>query len=144
MIAQFAKDLEAAIRAEVREQLIAAIEAGVGTPRSGKAASKARDVPTDKVDAKRAAGPKKRVRRSAEDLAEIQRRITDLLAQGGKLTSEEIQEQLGLDKEAIQRPLQLLRESSEVKTTGEKRSMRYFVGTGKAGVLRRTKGEAAE
>ncbi len=140
IIAKFAQDLETAIRQEIREQLLAAVDSGV-TPRAG---APARAKGKGRRTAKATPQAKKRVRRSAEAIGEVQEKVVKLLSQGTKLSSEEIQEKLGLDKQEIQRPLQLLRESAEVKTVGEKRSMRYFVGAGRASVVKRTKAEAAE
>lgn len=137
IISKFASDLEAAIRAEVREQLLSAIESGVASPRSERSTPKT-------IGKAKPAQAGKRVRRSAEALTEVQGAITKLLGQGSKLTSQEIQEQLGLAKEAIQRPLALLRDAGTVKTVGEKRNMRYFAGAGRAGVVKRAKTDAAE
>jgi hypothetical protein len=119
IIAQFSSDLEAAIRAEVARQLLAA--AGVqgavakgASPRVAKAAAKA-------------AAPKagKRVRRSPEQLEAVQAQILKALG-SKKLSSEQIQEATGLSKETLQRPLQLLRDEKRLRTSGQKRAMVYF------------------
>ncbi len=150
LIAKFAEDLETAIRAEVRDQLLAAVEGSHGKREAGpavrasKGATKGAPKSAPKAKAKGAPGSGRRVRRSAEQLGAVQNRITHLRAQGGKLTSEEIQEKLSLSKEDIQRPLQLLRDDGAVNTVGSRRSMQYFVGAAKAGVVKRAKSDASE
>ncbi len=125
--------MEALLERVAREQVIAALEATKVRPsRHAK----------QTVEPERPAG--RRVRRSAAQLAEVQSQIVKLLASTPKLTSEEIQEKLGLAKEDLQRPLQLLRDDGKVKSLGERRAMRYFVGAGKPGVIKRVRPEASE
>jgi len=83
------------------------------------------------------------VRRNAEQLAEVQERILAVLTEQPGLTSEQLQEAVGLQKQELQRPLQILRDDHKIRTTGQKRAMRYFPGAGKAGVVRR-RNKAAE
>lgn len=66
------------------------------------------------------------MRRSAEQLAEVQEKILGVLSKTPGLTSEEIQEALGLEKKDLQRPLTLLRGEKRVKTKGQRRGMKYF------------------
>jgi len=66
------------------------------------------------------------VRRTAEELAEVQEQVVGLLTKNPGLTSEEIQEALSLEKKDLQRPLTLLRDEKRVKTKGQRRGMKYF------------------
>jgi hypothetical protein len=124
VVSKFVDELTAIIKEAAKEQVLAALaSSGFAAPAPvrggrGRKAAAAAPVPSSG----------RRGRRSAEQLAQIQERIVALLAKEPKLNSEEIQERLGLTKEDIFRPLQLLRESGGVKTVGEKRSMRYYVG----------------
>lgn len=85
----------------------------------------------------------RRVRRNAEQLAEVQEQVLAVLGKTPGLTSEQLQDAVGLEKQELQRPLQLLRDEHKIRTTGQKRAMRYFPGAGKAGVVRR-RSKAAE
>lgn len=138
IIERFTADLEAAIREEIHTQLVAAI---AGSKSAAKSSRGANGIASGAAKSKAKAG--RRVRRSAEQLAEIQQRIVALLGAEPKLTSEQIQERLGLGKDDVQRPLQLLRDDGRVKTVGERRAMRHYVGSGKPGVIKRAKKEAA-
>jgi predicted HTH transcriptional regulator len=136
-IARFVTDMEALLQQAAKEAVLAALKATQSSPaRRGKEKEKEAEVAEPDTG--------RRVRRSAAQLAEVQSKIVKLLQSTPKLTSEEIQEKLGLSKEDIQRPLQLLRDEDKVKAIGERRSMRYFVGAGKPGVIKRVKREAAE
>lgn len=66
------------------------------------------------------------MRRTAEELAEVQEQVVGLLTKNPGLTSEEIQEALSLEKKDLQRPLTLLRDEKRVKTKGQRRGMKYF------------------
>ena len=132
-IARFVSDMEGLLQQAAKAQVLAALKAAqAAAPRRVKQQEEA------------APSLGRRVRRSAEQLAQVQSKIVNLIHNTPKLTSEEIQEKLGLSKEDIQRPLQLLRDEGKVKAIGERRSMRYFVGAGRPGVIKRAKREAAE
>ena len=128
-IESFVLDMQALIRRAAEEQLQAILS------RDGAAASKrgvsgaGKSVASDE--------PVGRIRRSADQLAAVQEKIVKLLGAKPKLTSEEIQNELGLTKKDIQLPLQLLRDEKRINAKGERRAMRYFVGAGRAGVVRR-------
>ncbi len=125
--------MEVLLQQAAKEAVLAALKASQSTPaRRGK----------QKEEVAPPSG--RRIRRSAAQLAEVQSQIVKLLQSTPKLTSEEIQEKLGLTKEDIMRPLQLLRDEDKVKAIGERRAMRYFVGAGKPGVIKRVKRDAAE
>ena len=120
IISRFSAELEAAIRQEVGRQLLAAAGLqGAATTKTAKV-SKAASAP---VKAAKDGG--RRVRRSPEQLQAVQAQILKTLSGGKKLTSEQIQEATGLEKEDLQRPLQLLRDEKRVKTAGQKRAMTY-------------------
>jgi predicted HTH transcriptional regulator len=132
-VSRFVADMEVLLQQAAKEAVLAALKVSQSSaPRRGK----------QKEEPAPPSG--RRIRRSAAQLAEVQTQIVKLLQTTPKLTSEEIQEKLGLSKEDIQRPLQLLRDEDKVKAIGERRSMRYFVGAGKPGVIKRVKREAAE
>lgn len=131
----FVQDLRALLAQAARERLINVL-GSEGTP-SGRGAGRAAR------GSQRAPKSGGRVRRSAEQLAEVQERILSVLAKSPGLTSEQLQAAVGMEKQQLQRPLQLLREEHKIRTTGQKRAMRYFPGAGKAGVVRR-RSKAAE
>ncbi len=122
IIAQFSSELEAAIRAEVARQLLAAAGVQGAVPNASPRVAKT----APKTSAK-AATPKsgKRVRRSPEQLEAVQAQVLKALG-AKKLSSEQIQDATGLSKETLQRPLQLLRDEKRLKTSGQKRAMVYF------------------
>lgn len=128
-IESFVLDMQSLIRRAAEEQLQAILsrDGGTSSKRGSTTASKA------VVQAE----PAGRIRRSADQLAAVQEKIVKLLGAKPKLTSEEIQTELGLSKKDIQLPLQLLRDEKRINAKGERRAMRYFVGAGKPGVVRR-------
>jgi hypothetical protein len=139
VVSRFVYELTHLIREAAKEQVLAALaSSGMATSgRGGRGPKGAAAVETTPSG--------RRVRRSADQLAQVQDRIVALLGKETKLTSEEIQGKLGLSKEDIFRPLQLLREEGKLKTVGARRSMRYSLGAGRSGVVKRAKkGEAAE
>lgn len=141
-VAQFAQELSALVAEGIREQSRRALESrpsGDNPTPSSRSQTSGGDGASDGSSVSHLPQPQRRVRRTAEQLVEIQERIIKLITHHPKLTSEEIQEHLGLQKNDVQRPLDLLREEGDVRTIGERRAMRYFVGAGKPGVVRRVK-----
>lgn len=140
-IETFVQDIRALLAEAARERLLSVFEQPeAAAPRGRSAAAK----PKARGGQRQPKSRGRRVRRSPEQLAEVQDRILKVLAKNsGGLTSEELQHAVGLEKQELQRPLQLLREEHKVRVTGQKRAMRYFPGAGKAGVVRR-RSKAAE
>lgn len=132
----FVQDLRSLLSQAARERLISVLggEKAPAARSSGQSSTRTTQRP-----------PKsgRRVRRSAEQLGEVQERVLTVLAKTPGLTSEQLQEAVGMEKHELQRPLQLLRDEHKIRTTGQKRAMRYFPGAGKAGVVRR-RSKAAE
>lgn len=145
-IDSFVRDIRALLAEAARDRLLSAFEQQPGRAPRGRAAAAAKPRKQAARATKRApkGGGGRRVRRNAEQLAEVQERILRVLSKNsGGLTSEQLQEAVGLEKQELQRPLQLLRDEHKVRATGQKRAMRYFPGAGKAGVVRR-RSKAAE
>lgn len=116
----FVRDLQALLVEAARESVVAAL--GGATAPSGRGTRRAAA-----PRAKKAGRPSgRRVRRSAEQLAQVQEKVIAVLTKKPGLTSEEIQENLGLEKKDLQRPLTLLRDERRIKTKGQKRGMKYF------------------
>jgi len=142
-VAQFAHELSALVAEGIRQHSRRALESPPQSERGGSASSSATasrfDAAVDGSAVSEPDPPQRRARRTAEQLVEIQEKIIKLITHHPKLTSEEIQEHLGMQKSDVQRPLDLLREEGDVRTIGERRAMRYFVGAGKPGVVRRVK-----
>jgi predicted HTH transcriptional regulator len=132
----FVQDLRALLAQAARERLISVL-GGEKAPASRSSAQ------TSARTSQRPPKSGRRVRRSAEQLGEVQERVLAVLAKSPGLTSEQLQEAVGMQKHELQRPLQLLRDEHKIRTTGQKRAMRYFPGAGKAGVVRR-RSKAAE
>ena len=139
----FVQDLRTLLAQATKERLLSALgeAAAVGdAAREGIAPARAQ---RSRAAAQKAPRSGRRVRRNAEQLAEVQERILAVLTEQPGLTSEQLQEAVGLQKQELQRPLQILRDDHKIRTTGQKRAMRYFPGAGKAGDVRR-RNKAAE
>lgn len=125
-IDNFVRDLQALLVDAAKESLMAAL--GGATPTAARGAQRG-SAGRGRRGGRRAAAAAAsggRVRRSAEQLAEVQEKILGVLSKTPGLTSEEIQEALGLEKKDLQRPLTLLRGEKRVKTKGQRRGMKYF------------------
>ena len=120
-IEAFVRDLQDLLVEAARESVVAALGGAVEPARRRTR----RAAPTRTAKKGRKAGGR-RVRRSAEQLAEVQEKVIAVLSKKPGLTSEEIQETLGLEKRELQRPLTLLREERRIKTKGQKRGMKYY------------------
>jgi hypothetical protein len=137
--ARFVAEMQDLLEIQLREALIAAISEG-STPGVGKrgGAGTAASAPgrkhrgagglavESKTSASHAAGRAPRVRRSAADLDAVKQRLLETIALNPKLSSEELSERLGIPTKSLRGPLQLLRDEHKVRTTGQRRDMRYF------------------
>jgi hypothetical protein len=119
-IDNFVRDLQALLVDAAKESLMAALGGAAPVTRGASRKAAARPARGRKA----AAGG--RVRRSTEQLAEVQDKVLGALNKNPGMTSEEIQDALGLEKKDLQRPLTLLREEKRVKTKGQRRGMKYF------------------
>lgn len=129
----FVRDLQGLLVEAAKESLVAALGAGAPAPQQRRRGRPAAPAPAARARKAGGGATKKaakasqgRVRRTAEELAEVQEQVVGLLAKNPGLTSEEIQETLNLEKKDLQRPLTLLREEKRVKTKGQRRGMKYF------------------
>ena len=127
----FVRDLQGLLVEAAKESLVAALGGGGAAPRTRRGGRQVAQASAPRGRKSAAAGKapragKGRVRRSAEELAEVQDRVVGLLGKNPGLTSEEIQEALSLEKKDLQRPLTLLRDEKRVKTKGQRRGMKYF------------------
>lgn len=140
LIEKFVAEAQSLMADSAREQLLAAIGAApgatvVGKRRGPKATKPAKGAAKPAKAAAPAKGAKpakaakggKRIRRTPEQLAQVEGKILKLLAASPKLTSEEIQEKLNMSKPEIQLPLTMMREAGKLKTVGVRRGMRYSV-----------------
>lgn len=120
-IDNFVRDLQALLVDAAKESLMAALGGAAPVTRAAPRGTAARA-----TRGRKSAAPAGRVRRSAEQLADVQNKILGSLNKNPGMTSEEIQDALGLEKKDLQRPLTLLREEKRVKTKGQRRGMKYF------------------
>lgn len=129
----FVRDLQGLLVEAAKESLVAALGAGAPAPQQRRRGRPAAPAPAARARKAGGGATKKaakasqgRVRRTAEELAEVQEQVVGLLTKNPGLTSEEIQEALSLEKKDLQRPLTLLRDEKRVKTKGQRRGMKYF------------------
>src|SRR5690606_17883950 len=115
-IEAFVRDLQDLLVEAARESVVAALGGAVEPARRRTRRAAA---PRPAKKGRKAGG--RRVRRSAEQLADVQEKVIAVLSKKPGLTSEEIQETLGLEKRDLQRPLTLLRNERRIKTKGQKR-----------------------
>jgi len=116
----------------VRQSALEAVQealgaAGTATPRRNSARASA------------AAG--KRVRRSADGLAQIGASILDYVRANPGEGVEVISAALGMTSKELRRPIQMLIADGKLKTKGQKRGTTYFAGRGgaKPAAKRKTK-----
>jgi hypothetical protein len=128
-----------------------ALQEGVGTPvrrgpgrprGSGKAASgvPARRGPGRPSTAKSAAG--RRVRRSSEDVEEIAEQVLGYVRAHPGSRLEEIGRGLGTDTAGLKLPVKELLMTGRLRTEGQKRGTKYFVGGGGGGKKAGGRGKA--
>ena len=108
----FVRDLQGLLVEAAKESLVAALGGGGAAPRqrrrgrpAAQQAPAARSRKAGGAAKKAAKASQGRVRRTAEELAEVQEQVVGLLTKNPGLTSEEIQEALSLEKKDLQRPL---------------------------------------
>ncbi len=137
--ASFVAEMQNLIEAQLREALISAISEG---SRGGVSARGAADARKSAPGRKRrgaaglaleasanenpAPGRAARVRRTAADLDAVKQKLLETIALHPKLSSEELSERMGIPTKSLRGPLQLLRNEHKVRTSGQRRDMRYF------------------
>jgi hypothetical protein len=122
LASDFAKGVLAAIHGASLEEILGegASRRGPGRPRGSRRATRA------SAPAQRGRG-RKRIRRSAKDIAAVAERIVSFVGKHPKgLRAEQIRKELGIAKNAWMKPLGLALGSKKLRKTGEKRSTTYF------------------
>lgn len=142
-ISSLVQELMGIVDELARAELRSALDDSSGAARRPSSGQGRRKAPAGAAPAA-ARKQARRPRRSLEEVGQIQSLVLQLLIQQPGLSSEEIQEKLGLEKEDLQHPITLLRTEHKVRVEGQRRSMRYFVGAGKPGVVRRVRAETTK
>ncbi len=125
--ARFVAELTELLELELKEQLIQRISGGVVAP---------------PAEQPRASGG--RIRRSTADLENVKQALLNALTAHPGASSEQLQEQLAISAKDLRGPLLDLRHEQKVRSTGERREMRYFAATSKPPAKRRKAEEASE
>jgi hypothetical protein len=119
---QFAASVLAAVRGASLEELIgegAPAKRGPGRPARSFAAEGAARAPAPRS--------RKRIRRSANDIARVSASIVAYVAKHPKgIKGEEVRKGLGIAKNHWMKPLGMALGSKAIRKTGEKRATKYF------------------
>lgn len=129
----------------IHESALASIQEALGGSAAPRPVAAPRKAPAKRAKATRAAKSSgKRVRRSSADLAKIQSAFVAHVRANPGQRIEEITGALGLSSKDLRRPVSLLIEDGKVRTEGQRRGTRYFVGGGarKAAPAKRKKSAA--
>lgn len=110
--------------AERIDQALARVQTGLGV--APKLRGAVGYVATSKQPATRPPGAK----RSANELAQVQRSILSVVKRSPGLKVEELAQRLGTTTSQIKSPALKLRAANQLRTEGERRGMRYFPSTG--------------
>ena len=136
LIAQFTTDLTALVRRSTLEEVLASLQGGMNgaEPRRGPgrpAGSGKRGRPFGSKN-KPKAGPSGRIRRTSENIEEMQNALLEHVKANPGQRGDQIASALGSDVGTIRGPMKKLIAKGHVTTEGQRRGMTYHPGSGKA------------
>ena len=133
LVEKFAKDLEAAIRAEVYASIRASIggQSGPAAPKRGpgrppKSATSVTSAPQAKPAVSRSTAPSTSKRRSANEIESDAGRIVVAVKAKPGSTAEQLKMATKIMGTDFALPIKKLLEERRIRKTGEKRSTKYF------------------
>jgi hypothetical protein len=138
LIARFTNDLTSLVRRSTLEEVLASLQSGTNgaAPPRGPArpagSGKKRGRPFGSKN-KVTAGPSGRIRRSSENLEEMQNALLSHVKANPGQRGDQIAAALGSDVGTIRGPMKKLIATKQVRTEGQRRGMTYHVGGGKVG-----------
>jgi hypothetical protein len=119
----------------VKEAALLSVKEALGAGTTARSAGPARGV----RGAGRATANGRRGRRSSEELAEISTKVLDQLRATPGQRLEQLGQALGTPTSVLKRPVARLVADGKLRTTGQRRGMRYFTGAGRRAGGRRKK-----
>jgi hypothetical protein len=144
LIAEFTTNLTNLVRRTTLEEVLANLQGGMGAPvrrgpgrPAGSGAKRGRPLGSTN---KPKAGPSGRIRRSSENLEEMQGALLAHVKANPGMRGDQIASALGSDVGTIRRPMKMLIAAKQVRTEGQRRGMTYHAGAGGAAKAGKKKG----
>lgn len=137
---EFVDELTLLIRRAALEAVHEALAGGSlpAAPRRGRPAGRKAKTGGRKKTARKSGG--KRIRRTAEDLADLASGLVDYIRAHPGERLENISAALGATSKELRRPVQMLLAEGKLRTEGQRRGTTYFVGSGGKGAPKKKAG----